>query len=443
MPSRPLHAVLLPPAAADGRFLELLAAALDGSGPAILPLDPGLPSARLRAVLAAFGPAALHTPDGVQRLAAREPAGAGRDDGRPPSPLGAPAGDASADVAVVVATSGSTGQPKGVALTAAALRASAAGSLARIGARPGQRWLCCLPPFHVAGLQVLVRSLLSGAEPVVSDGADAQAFAAAAAAGCAFASLVPTQLRRLLDAGAPLAELDTILLGGAAPPPGLVAGARAAGARVVTTYGMSETCGGCVYDGLPLDGVRLRIAAGGPPPDARPATGGDRAAPGATGRIGIAGPVLLAGYWPPGSRAATDDEGWFWTSDLGRLDSSGRLTVRGRADDVINTGGEKVIPGEVEAVLGTIRGVRDVVVIGVPDSEWGEVVTAVVVPADPAQPPDLARLRDAARGSLPGYAAPRRLLVVADIPVLPSGKPDRRALRRESQRREGPAQPGS
>ncbi len=441
--SRPLHAVLLPPAAAGGRFLELLAAALDGSGPAILPLDPGMPPARLRAVLAAFAPAALETPDGVQRLTGREPAGP--DGGRQEPPAGgAPAGDFGADVAVVVATSGSTGQPKGVALTAAALQASAAGSLARIGARPGQRWLCCLPPFHVAGLQVLVRSLLSGAAPVVSDGADAETIAAAAAAGCAFASLVPTQLRRLLDAGAPLAALDTVLLGGAAPPPGLVAGARAAGARVVTTYGMSETCGGCVYDGLPLDGVRLRIAAGGPPPDAPPAAGGgDRAAPGAAGRIGIAGPVLLAGYWPPGSRAATDDEGWFWTSDLGLLDSSGRLTVRGRADDVINTGGEKVIPGEVEAVLGTIRGVRDVVVIGVPDSEWGEVVTAVVVPADPAEPPDLARLRDAARGSLPGYAAPRRLLVMSDIPVLPSGKPDRLALRRESQRRESPVPPGS
>jgi O-succinylbenzoic acid--CoA ligase len=224
-----------------------------------------------------------------------------------------------------------------------------------------------------------------------------------------------------------------------------VAAAGAAGARVVTTYGMSETCGGCVYDGLPLDGVRLRIADDGPP--ARPAAsaGADQAAApaGAAGRIGIAGPVLLAGYWPPGSRAATDGEGWFWTSDLGILDSSGRLTVRGRADDVINTGGEKVLPGEVEAVLGTIRGVRDVVVIGVPDSEWGEVVTAVVVPADPAQPPDLARLRDAVRGSLPGYAAPRRLLVMADLPVLPSGKPDRLALRRESLRREDPAQPGS
>lgn len=438
--SRPLHAVLLPPAAAGGQFLELLAAALDGSGPAILPLDPGLPPARLRALLAAFAPAALQTGDGVQRFTGREPAG-----GRQEHAGGAPAGACDGDVAVVVATSGSTGQPKGVALTAAALRASAAGSLARIGARPGQRWLCCLPPFHVAGLQVLVRSLLSGAEPVVSDGADAETIAAAAVAGCAFASLVPTQLRRLLDAGAPLAALDTILLGGAAPPPGLVAGARAAGARVVTTYGMSETCGGCVYDGLPLDGVRLRTAAGVPPAAAPPAAGGggDRAAADAAGRIGIAGPVLLAGYWPPGSRAATDDEGWFWTSDLGRLDSSGRLTVRGRADDVINTGGEKVIPGEVEAVLGTIRGVRDVVVIGVPDSEWGEVVTAVVVPADPAEPPGLARLQDAARGSLPRYAAPRRLLVMAEIPVLPSGKPDRLALRRESQRREGPVRPGS
>ncbi|HEU5418000.1 MAG TPA: AMP-binding protein [Streptosporangiaceae bacterium] len=415
MTSRPLHAVLLPPVAGGGRLLAALAAALEGTGPAILPLDPGLPAARLRAVLDAFAPAAVETPDGIRHLGAREPGG------QPPALAGGQASDAG--IAVVIATSGSTGPPKGVALSAAALRASAASSLTRIGARPGQRWLCCLPGFHVAGLQVLVRSLLAGADPLITDRADPATITAAAGAGCAFVSLVPTQLRRLLDAGAPLAGFDTILLGGAAPPAGLLADAREAGARVVTTYGMSETCGGCVYDGRPLEGVRLRITAADQP-----------APPGTAGRIGITGPVLLSGYWPRGSRAATDRDGWFWTSDLGSLDSDGRLTVRGRADDVINTGGEKVIPGEVEAVLGTIRGVRDVVVIGVPDSEWGEVVTAVVVPADPAAPPDLAALRAGARDSLPGYAAPRRMLVMADIPVLPSGKPDRLALRRAGQR---------
>ena len=270
----------------------------------------------------------------------------------------------------------------------------------------------------MAGLQVLVRSLLSGTVPLVSDRVDAEVIAeVTAAAPGVHVSLVPTQLRRLLDAGAPLHELGTILLGGAAPPPGLVDDALAAGARVVTTYGMSETCGGCVYDGRPLDGVRVRIGGGG--------------------LIQVAGPVLFSGYWPsgaaarlpagpPGSEAAAD--GWFTTSDLGELDAGGRLTVRGRADDVINTGGEKVLPGEVEAVLGTITGVRDVVVVGTPDPEWGELVTAIVVPADPAAPPDLGRLRAGARDRLPGYAAPRGLLLMPEIPLLASGKPDRRAL---------------
>jgi o-succinylbenzoate---CoA ligase len=185
---------------------------------------------------------------------------------------------------------------------------------------------------------------------------------------------------------------------------------------VITTYGMSETCGGCVYDGRPLAGVRLRTA-----PD---------------GRIGIAGPVLFSGYWPGGSGPGSAGQGagpggerWFWTSDLGEIGPDGRLAVRGRADDVINSGGEKVIPGEVEAALGTIAGVRDVVVVGVADPEWGEAVTAVIVPADQAAPPELGWLREQARGLLPGYAAPRRLVVVTEIPVLGSGKPDRQALR--------------
>jgi o-succinylbenzoate---CoA ligase len=414
---RPLHAVLLPPAPGGGRLLAALSAALDGTGPAILPLDPGLPDARLRELLDVFAPSAIETPDGTKRIAP------------PPSPgTAARAGTGvEPDVAVVIATSGSTGRPKGVELTAAALRASAASSLARIGARPGQRWLCCLPGFHVAGIQVLVRSLLAGAGPVVSERIDARVIAGA---GCAHVSLVPTQLRRLLDAGAPLDRFETILLGGAAPPAGLLADARAAGAPVVTTYGMSETCGGCVYDGLPLDGVRVQV-------------GGD-------GLIRIAGPVLFARYRlgsmasdAERSGAAALDEGWFSTSDLGSLTADGRLIVRGRADDVINTGGEKVVPGEVEAVLGTIDGVRDVVVVGMPDQEWGELVTAFVVPADQAVPPDLHQLREHARGRLAAYAAPRRMLLVAEVPLLASGKPDRQALRTQALRAAGQPHSGS
>jgi o-succinylbenzoate---CoA ligase len=394
--SRPLHAVLLPPEAAAGRLLDALSAALDGTGPAILPLDPALPRARLAEVLQAFAPAALETAEGTKRIVSGAPGRAADPGVRP-------------DTAVVIATSGSTGQPKGAELSAAALLASARASLDRIGAEPGQRWLCCLPTHHVAGIGVLVRSLLTGAAPVVLASGQLDA-GTLGRAGCAYVSLVPTQLRRLIDCGAPLADFRAILLGGAATPAGLTAAARAAGARVITTYGMSETCGGCVYDGKPLAEVSVDIAS--------------------DGRIRLAGPVLFSGYrLRPDLTAAALDGSWYVTSDLGSVDATGRLAVRGRADDLINTGGEKVVAAEVEAALQACSGVREAAVVGVPDAEWGEQVTAVVVPADPAAPPALEFLRARLHESLPAYAAPRALVLVPEIPLLPSGKPDREALR--------------
>ncbi|MBO0818311.1 MAG: AMP-binding protein, partial [Actinobacteria bacterium] len=193
MAGRPLHALLLPPAAGAGRLLDALAAALDGSGPAILPLDPGLPPARVADLLNAFTPATVETPDGEKRWRP--------DDSRPAVP-GAGA-DLPDDTAVVIATSGSTGEPKGAQLSAGALLASARASLDRIGARPGARWLCPLPTSHIAGLGVLVRSLVSGTAPVVVDRLD-PAQRDLAAFGCGYVSLVPAQLRRMLDAGAGL-----------------------------------------------------------------------------------------------------------------------------------------------------------------------------------------------------------------------------------------------
>jgi O-succinylbenzoic acid--CoA ligase len=227
--------------------------------------------------------------------------------------------------------------------------------------------------------------------------------------GCQYISLVPTQLRRLLDGGAPLNGFRAILLGGAAVQPEMLDEAAAAGAKVVTTYGMTETCGGCVYDGVPLDGVQV-------------ATDAD-------GRIRISGPVLFSRYRlaPELTRAALQD-GWFVTSDLGEL-SDGRLTVRGRSDDVINSGGEKVVAGEVEHVLRDCPGVDDVVVVGIPDPDWGERVTAMVVPADLAEPPSLDEIRTYVRDRLPRYAAPRAMMIVGQLPMLPSGKPDRQVIR--------------
>ncbi len=395
MASRSLHAVLLP-AGHGPRLLEVLAAALDGTGPAVLPVDPRLPGDRVAALLAELRPDTLETPDGTQRL------------DRGDAPALAPG------TAVVIATSGSTGEPKGAELGAAALRHSARASLARLGARPGGRWLSCLPPSHISGLQVFVRSLLAGTEPVVAARVDA---ATAAAAGGGFVSLVPTQVRHLLDEpGGPaaLAGFEGILLGGAAVPGALLAEAAAAGARVVTTYGMTETCGGCVYDGAPLDGVRARIA-----PD---------------GRIELAGPVLFTGYrGRPDLTAAVLHGGWFRTSDLGEIDGAGRLAVWGRADGMINTGGEKVPADQVAGALAACPGVREAAVTGRPDPEWGELVTAIVVPADPAAPPSLGGLRAALRGTLPPFAAPRALVCVPAIPLLPSGKPDLQALRQLAQ----------
>ncbi len=415
--------MLLDGAAGAARLLDPLARALDGTGPAILPLDAGLPAARLRQLIDVFQPDAVIDADGEARTRSGQPGVA-------------------ADTAVIIGTSGSTGEPKGVELSAAALTHSARASLRRAGARPGERWLACLPASHVAGLQVLVRSLVSETEPVVAARATAGAVRAAADSGCAHVSLVPTQLARLLsaDAGADggaraLARYRCVLVGGAAAGAAVLAEARAAGVTAVTTYGMSETCGGCVYDGVPLDGVTVRE--------------------GEDGRLRISGPVLMNRYHgrpdltaavfddPVLDDAVLNDSGLadsglgssaagyreFVTSDLGRVLPDGRVMVRGRADDVINTGGHKVVPGEVAAVLAACPGVREVVVVGRPDPEWGERVIAVVVPADREHPPGLELLRTQVSARLPRYACPSEVVLTDAIPVLPSGKPDLAALK--------------
>jgi o-succinylbenzoate---CoA ligase len=398
---RRLRAVLVD--RATPRFTELLAGALDasGPGPAIVPLDAGLPAVRLEALLRALDPDEVEDGGGVTTVSS----------GR---------GGVSEDTAVIICTSGSTGEPKGVELSAAAMLYSALASLDRIGAGPGERWLCCLPVTHIAGIQVLVRSLAAGAEPYLAgahEGPLPQTIAAGAAAGCRHLSLVPTQLTRLEPEA--LAGYRTILLGGAAAADGQVDRARAAGLPVVTTYGMSETCGGCVYDGIPLDGVRA---------EARDEDGG---------RIWIAGPVLFQRYTAfPGRAGLPAQAGgpagdWFRTGDLGALDAAGRLVVRGRADDVINTGGHKVVPAEVATVLQACPGVRDAAVLGQSHPEWGEQVVAVIVPADPRDPPTLKMLRMHVKERLPRYAAPSRVVLVDAVPMLPSGKPDLMRLRRD------------
>jgi o-succinylbenzoate---CoA ligase len=370
------------PARYGPELVTALTAALDGTGPAVLPLPDGVEGERLRAVL------------------------------RPGEPV-------EPGTALVVPTSGSTGDPKGVLLSAAALAASAAATERRLGGLG--RWTLALPVTHVAGLQVVLRALRAGSPPVpvgagpVGDGA--ARFVAATAGlgpGRRFTSLVPTQLRRLLAAGPAaldaLRSYTAVLLGGAAPPAGLVATARAAGVSVVVTYGMSETCGGCVYDGVPLDGVGVDLADGD--------------------RIRIGGPVLAAGYRlrPELTRLAFAG-GRFVTGDVGRL-AGGRLTVLGRADDVLVTGGEKVAPAPVADALAEHPAVAEAAVVGVADPDWGQRVVAVVVLRAGAGL-TLAEARRQVAGRVSRAAAPRELRVVDALPLLASGKLDRRALLRE------------
>jgi len=330
----------------------------------------------------------------------------------------AKAPDVPDEVAVVVWTSGSTGDARAVMLSGDALRASAGATYDRL-AGPG-RWLLALPAEHVAGAQVLVRSVLAGTSPVVMDPGPFRPAGFVAAterlgAGTRYTSLVPTQLVRLLDdeaARAALATYDAVLLGGAAAPTALLDAARSSGARVVTTYGMSETCGGCVYDGVPLDGVEVTLD---------------------DGVVELAGPVLASGYL---GRPDLDAEVFvrrggvrrLRTSDLGATDD-GVLRVLGRVDDVIVTGGAKVAPTAVEDVVATLPGVAEVCVVGVPDDEWGHAVVAAVVAAGAVPTLDEVRALVAAR--LGPRHAPRRLVVLDHLPHRGIGKPDRRALVRE------------
>jgi len=356
-------------------LLEALAAALDHSGPAVLPL-PEQPDAVLQAL-------------------------------RPEEPL------ESDDIALVVPTSGSTGEPKGVLLSATALRASAEATTARLGGH-GQ-WLLAIPPTHIGGVQVLVRSLLASTDPaIMPDGPfTAQGFIDATGllwSPRRFVSLVPTQLRRLLEAEVreavdALRSYDAVLLGGAPAPSSLLTAAREAGVRVVTTYGMSETSGGCVYDGVPLDRVRVTLE---------------------DGLITLAGPVLASGYrLRPDLTAQAFRGGSFTTSDLGTLESDGILRVLGRTDDMIVSGGEKVPPAAVEAALEQHEAVVEAGVVGVADEEWGERVVACVVLRAPLT---LATAREHVARTLPRAWAPRELREVGRIPRLPTGKVNRAVL---------------
>jgi len=340
-----------------------------------------------------------------------------------PQPLPDDVGDLPPGLTLTIGTSGSTGRPKLAMLTGAALRASAEATHQRLGGQ-GQ-WLLALPAHHIAGIQVLVRSVVVDTAPIcmnLTGGFTPAAFARATAeissSARAYTALVPTQLVRLLasaDGCQALTRFAAVLLGGSAAPASLLARAKGFGVRVVTTYGMSETAGGCVYDGQALEVSRLRLED--------------------DGRIRLGGATLARGYLGEPELSAEsfiqDVEGtdWFRTDDVGHI-QEGALVVDGRIDDLINTGGLKVVPRVVEAALVQLDTIAEAIVVGSTDPEWGQVVSAAVVVAQGSSPPSLEQVRDQLRGILPDHELPRRLATLAELPLRGPGKPDRAAVRR-------------
>jgi o-succinylbenzoate---CoA ligase len=370
-------------------WLDLIAETW-AAGAALLPIDHRLPPREAGALLRRARPTVSLDAHGARRI-----------DGEAADP----------EIALIVHTSGTGGAPRFVQFDRRAIDAAVASSASTLGASEEDRWLCCLPLAHVGGLLVLLRAVLLGAPVTIHSGFEAAAVAGER--GSAFTSLVPTMLGRLVAAGAELSAFRAILVGGAHLSPDLRASAERAGASVVETYGLTETCGGVVYDGVPLPGTEMRID-----PE---------------GGIQLRGPTLMRGYRfdPRATAAAFTEDGWLRPGDAGEIDGAGRLHVVGRFDDLINTGGEKVWPDEVEAVLREHPGIRDVAAGGRPDPEWGQRVAVWVVPADPSDPPSLDELRAFVARTLPRHAAPRELTLAERLPRTASGKLRRSALPRE------------
>ena len=344
--------------AIGGSFVDELARAWE-RGDAVLPIDPRLPAPaaeRIRTSLLGDG----EVPD---------------------------------DTALVMATSGTTGDPKGVVHTHANVAASAAATSTFLGIDPAAHtWLACLPLAHVGGLSVVTRAWWAGTGLVVHDGFDAAAVDAAAAAGATHVSLVATALGRI-----DVTRWERIVLGGSRPPAVMPPNAHA-------TYGLTETGSGVVYDGTPLPDVEVQAV---------------------DGELWLRGPMIAAHYRD--GRAVTDADGWFHTGDAGAF-VDGVVTVAGRRGDMIITGGQNVWPDPVEARLDAHPGVARSAVVGRPDPEWGQLVTAVIIPTTPTDPPALDDLRAWVKETLPAYAAPKALQYVDSLPTTALGKVRRTQL---------------
>jgi O-succinylbenzoic acid--CoA ligase len=358
-----LVAIVLPGGPA---FVDELQRAWD-VGDAVLPVDTRLPPAVVHALLEDLTPSVVVDATGTRTRRA----------GRPVEP-----GDA-----LVMATSGTTGRPKGVVLTHAAILASSHATSTRLGIDPTRhRWVGCLPVSHIGGLSIVTRSLHTGTPFELLAGFDAAAVHAAARRGATHTSLVPTTLARI-DPG----WFECVLIGGASPPAVLPPNG-------IVTYALTETASGIWYGDRALDGVEIEIR---------------------HGQIHVRAPMLLRAY-RDGTDPKTPD-GWLPTGDAGELGAQGQLVVHGRRGDLIITGGDNVWPAAVERVLERHPAVAEVLVEGRPDPEWGQCVTAVVVPAD-ALTPTLDELRAFARDALPAYALPRALVLATGLPRTPLGK---------------------
>ncbi|HEY7754843.1 MAG TPA: AMP-binding protein [Actinomycetota bacterium] len=362
------------------------------AGAALLPIDGRLPQAGADALLRLARPTVSISARSGRTFVRRHADGVGSDAG----------------VVLIVHTSGTAGVPKLVQFDRHAIDGAVAASALALEATPHDPWICCLPLAHVGGMLVLLRGVLLGAPVSVHPAFDPSLIDAEATV--AFVSVVPTMLGRLLDAGTGLGRFRSILVGGAHLRPDLRLRAERGGAKVIETYGLTESCGGVVYDGRPLPGVEVRVNE--------------------DGGIELRGPTLMLGYRsdPEATARAFTPDGWLRPGDAGEIDADGCLHVVGRIDDLINTGGERVWPQEVEAALREHPDVAEVGVGGRLDPEWGQRVVAFVVPADPATPPSLDELRGFVGSRIGRHKAPRELVLVSRLPRTVSGKLRRVAL---------------
>ncbi len=311
-----------------------------------------------------------------------------------------------------VLTSGTAGSPRPVPLTYGNHLWSAVGSAFNLGVDPGDRWLCCVPPFHVSGLTILLRSAIYGTTAVLHDGFDVDRVAESLERdGITIVSLVTTMLTRLLDAGAAIERPRAILVGGGPVPDEVLAEALALGATVVQTYGLTEACSQ-VTTLAPDESERKRGSAGRPLLTTRVRI--------ADGEILVQGPTVAPG--------AADEDGWLHTGDSGSIDPEGFLWVEGRRDDVIVTGGENVVPEEVEEVLAAHPDVAEAAVVGRPDPDWQNAVVALVVPRGGSMP-EPEELRSWCGSRLAPHKVPKRIELAEELPRTSSGKLRRADLR--------------